>query len=138
MNWRLSAAATRMRNEINLLWPKRDKKSDGAVGDTAHSARVSDHNPDANGWVRAIDIDEDLTGKDGSDSPLANRLVQQIITIGKRDKRLKYVIFEGKIWSETSRWAARPYRGANSHSHHIHVSFNQFGDRDGRPFGLHK
>ena len=27
--WRLSLAAERMRNEINGIWPKRDKKSDG-------------------------------------------------------------------------------------------------------------
>lgn len=138
MSWQLSEAAKRLRAEINLLYPKRDKKSDGALGDAAHSARVSDHNPDKNGWVRAIDIDEDLTGKDGSDTPLANALAAQIVALGKKDRRLKYVIFEGQIWSATYGWKAKPYTGVNAHKHHIHVSFNPAGDTDGRPFGLHR
>lgn len=134
--WRLSLAAERMRNEINGIWPKRDKKSDGAVGDTSHSRRVSDHNPDDNGWVRAIDIDEDLNGKDGSDPVVANRLAQVIVDIAKVDDRIKYVIFEGQIWSDKSQWKPRKYDGVNAHSKHIHVSFNPSGDTDGKPFGL--
>lgn len=134
--WRLSLAAERLRKEINNLWPKRDKKSDGAVGDTSHQARPSDHNPDKDGWVRAIDIDEDLNGKDGSDPLIANKLALAIVDIGKKDDRLKYVIFEGKIWSEKTKWKSVRYTGVNAHSKHIHVSFNKVGDTDGGPFGL--
>lgn len=134
--WRLSMAAERLRKEINGIWPNRDKKSDGALGDRAHSARQSDHNPDENGWVRAIDVDEDLNGKDGSDPVLANRLAGALVEIAKRDKRIKYIIFEGQIWSPKSRWSPRKYDGVNAHLHHIHVSFTPSGDTDGCSFGL--
>lgn len=134
--WRLSLAAERLRKEIDALWPKRDKKSDGALGDASHQARPSDHNPDKNGWVRAIDVDEDLNGRDGSDPVVANDLADAICQIAKRDARIKYVIFEGRIWSARSRWQPRRYDGVNSHAKHIHVSFNPSGDTDGKPFGL--
>ena len=136
ISWRLSAAAFRLRDEVNAMFPKRDKKSDGALGDVRHSARESDHNPDADGWVRAIDIDEDLNGKDGSDPVSANRLAAAIVEIGKQDIRLKYVIFEGQIWSRTYRWKPQKYTGPNAHLHHIHVSFTSAGDMDASPFGL--
>lgn len=136
MSWKLSAAAERLRAEINTLFPGRDKASDGAVGDTAHSARESDHNPDENGWVRAIDIDEDVWGKNNQDPTIANVLAARLAAIGKMDPRIKYVIFEGKIWSKSLNWKGRPYDGPNPHGHHIHVSFNKCGDEDGSPFGL--
>lgn len=136
MSWKLSAAAERLRREINTLFPNRDKKSDGAVGDTSHQARPSDHNPDADGWVRAIDIDEDVWGKNNENPAMANVLVERIVAIAKTDSRIKYVIFEGKIWSKTLNWKGRPYPGLNPHDHHIHISFNAVGDEDGSPFGL--
>lgn len=134
--WRLSLAAERLRKEVDAIWPRRDKKSDGALGDRRHAARPSDHNPDKDGWVRAIDIDEDLNGKDGSNPVVANDLADAICQIAKKDKRIKYVIFEGRIWSAKSKWQPRRYDGENSHAKHIHVSFNPSGDTDGGPFGL--
>lgn len=136
MSWKLSAAAERLRAEINTLFPGRDKKSDGSVGDTSHSRRASDHNPDENGWVRAIDVDEDVWGKDGADPVMANQLVRRLIEIGKKDKRLSYIIFEGFIWSATYGWKKQDYNGVNEHNHHIHISFTKAGDTDGSPFGL--
>ena len=136
--WRLSLAATRLRAEINALYPKRDKASDGAVGDTSHQARVSDHNPDKNGWVRAIDIDEDLLGSAKPDPMNADALVAQLVAIAKRDGRMTYIIFEGRIWSVTSKWKPVKYSGSNPHNHHIHISFAKSADLDPRPFGLRK
>ena len=137
--WHLSAAAERLREEINTLWPNRDKRSDGSKGDAAHAKRVSDHNPDPKtGVVRAIDVDEDLWGVDGSNPQTANRLCRELIAIAKKDKRLKYIIFEGSIWSKTFLWIKRPYSGSNPHQHHIHISFTPAGDNDGSPFGLVK
>lgn len=140
MTWFLSAAAERLRAEINTLFPGRDKGSDGAVGDTAHSARVSDHNPDvtAGGVVRAIDVDEDVWGKNNSDPLIANTLVRKLVEIAKVDGRISYIIFEGKIWSPSLNWKGRNYSGSNPHNHHIHISFTKKGDRDGSPFGLVK
>ena len=60
MAWRNTAAALKLREQVNARWPDRDKRSDGTIGDTAHAARKSDHNPDADGWVKALDIDADL------------------------------------------------------------------------------
>jgi hypothetical protein len=37
------------------------------IGDSKHSTRKSDHNPDEQGWVRAIDISRDLSGKTRAD-----------------------------------------------------------------------
>ena len=62
MKPRLSKAAIRLREQMDDSFPDRDRSSDGWLGDTRHAARKSDHNPDEQGWVRAIDIDADLFG----------------------------------------------------------------------------
>ena len=60
MSWKLVAGGETLRNQVNRRWPKRDKRSYGAVGDLLHHARRSDHNVDSKGLIHAIDIDEDL------------------------------------------------------------------------------
>ena len=62
MKPKLSRAAIQLREQIDDSFPDRDRASDGWLGDSRHPARVSDHNPDGQGWVRAIDIDADLFG----------------------------------------------------------------------------
>ena len=59
-SWKLVAGGEALRGQVNNRWPNRDKRSDGTKGDSAHAARVSDHNPDSKGVVHALDIDEDL------------------------------------------------------------------------------
>jgi len=130
----LAPPLAQLRAEINALWPHRDKTSDGWIGDTSHQARPSDHNPDysAGGIVRAIDIDEDLTiglAEVGAAMPLVNAIL--------RDPRVRYVIYEGRIWYvDTQRW--EPYSGPNAHRHHVHVSVRKVGnyDRDASPWNL--
>ena len=131
---KLSKAAEQLRSEINTKYPNRDKRSDGWIGDTAHNARKSDHNPDKNGWVRAIDIDSDLVKGSSKESWL---LAEQIKTIAlKGDKRISYVIHQHRITSPRQNWAWRVYKGANPHVSHIHISFDKSGDLDGKAFGL--
>jgi len=131
---RLSKAAEQLRSEINAKYPKRDKLSDGWIGDTAHNARKSDHNPDKQGWVRAIDIDSDLVKSSSKESWL---LAEQIKTIAlKGDKRISYVIHQHRIASPRQNWAWRVYKGANPHVSHIHISFDKSGDLNGKVFGL--
>lgn len=110
MAYFLSPALAQLRAEVNALWPGRDKTSDGWIGDAAHSARTSDHNPDANGSVNAIDLD-----KDGLD-PMA------VVRAAVGDRRCSYVIFAGTIWRARGEWRAEPYTGANGHYGHVHVS----------------
>lgn len=107
----LAPSLVDLRNEINSLWPKRDKKSDGWIGDPSHQARVSDHNPDykSGGVVRAIDVDAD-----GID-------VNKLMSILKKDSRVNYFIYNHKIYGRTQ-FAARAYKGSNPHTKHIHVS----------------
>ena len=131
---KLSKAAEQLRSEINTKYPKRDKRSDGWIGDTAHNARKSDHNPDKNGWVRAIDIDADLVKDSSKESWL---LAEQIKTIAlKSDKRISYVIHQHRIASPLKNWAWRVYKGSNPHVSHIHISFTKSGDLNGKVFGI--
>jgi len=131
---KLSKAAEQLRSEINTKYPNRDKRSDGWIGDTAHNARKSDHNPDKQGWVRAIDIDSDLVKGSSKESWL---LAEQIKTIAlKGDKRISYIIHQHRIGSPRQNWAWRVYKGANPHVSHIHISFDKSGDLNGKAFGL--
>ena len=93
---KLCAAGRQLRNQVDDLYPHRNRKSDGWIGDARHSARKSDHNPDGNGIVRAIDIDRDLAQHPEE----AHALVEKIRLCAKRgDRRIKYIIFDGKIMS---------------------------------------
>jgi hypothetical protein len=113
----------------------RDRKSDGWLGDARHAARPSDHNPDAQGIVRAIDIDRDLHGVSKPDT--MPDLADQIRLCAKAgDKRIAYVIFDGRIASAKKSWAWRPYDGANKHNHHCHISFTPKGDTDSTFFNI--
>ena len=130
---KLSKAAQTLRAQINAKWPKRDKSSDGWIGDTRHQARPSDHNPDASGWVRAIDVDADLTPKYKDQSW---DLAEELRLVAKAgEKRISYIIHHGKIASSRMNWKWRTYKG-NPHAHHIHISFTPSGDEDKTPFEL--
>ena len=136
MKPRLSKSAIQLREQIDDAFPGRDRTSDGWIGDTRHAARKSDHNPDEQGWVRAIDIDRDLAGK-GKKPDLMPDLVDQIRALAKSgDKRISYIIFDGKIASPRKAWCWRPYDGINQHRHHAHISFTQKGDEDGSFFNI--
>lgn len=131
----LCAPGVTLRDQINTRWPERDRSSDGWIGDVAHAARVSDHNPDEDGIVHAIDIDEDLLGKSSPNPDIANDLAQQIVDCGRTDPRLAYVIFEGRIASRARGWNWRRYSGTNAHEGHIHVSFTR-GAAGAHPFAI--
>lgn len=115
-NWRLGKSLEQLRKQVNAASPKRSKVSDGSIGDTSHQGRgsASDHNPNAQGVVCAIDITHDPDHNvDGGDLSLA--LIE--------DPRVKYIIFSSQIWkARTGKW--EPYRGPNKHRQHVHVSVN--------------
>jgi hypothetical protein len=130
----LCKAGQQLRLQIDDSYPSRDRTSDGWIGDTRHSARPSDHNPDAAGIVRAIDIDRDLAGKKKPD--LMPDLADQIRHAAKSDSRIAYIIFSGKIASSRMGWRWRKYSGINKHDHHCHISFTKKGDADGSFFNI--
>jgi hypothetical protein len=136
MQFQLSKAAKQLREQCDDTYPSRDRTSDGWIGDTRHAARPSDHNPDANGWVRAIDLDRDLSGRSKPDlmPDLADQL--RILCKSKREKRIAYIIFDGRIASSKKSWAWREYTGANKHNHHMHVSFTKEADLLGEFFQI--
>ena len=130
---KLSKAAEQLRKEVNLKYPKRDKRSDGWLGDSKHKLRKSDHNPDKQGWVRAIDIDADLVKGSTKESWL---LAEKLKSIAIKDKRISYIIHQGRICSPRLGWKWRVYKGSNPHHTHIHISFTKAGDLNGKAFGI--
>jgi hypothetical protein len=133
---KLCKAGQQLRLQVDDSYADRDRTSDGWIGDVRHSARPSDHNPDAKGIVRAIDIDRDLSGKAKPD--LMPDLADQIRLFAKRDKskRISYIIFAGRIASPRMGWRWRKYSGINPHNAHCHVSFTKQGDTDGSFFNI--
>jgi len=115
-SWRVAKSLDKLLDQINTAYPNRSKVADGSIGDAAHAASVSDHNPDQYGVVRARDYTHDPAH--GFDAhAMADRLV------ASRDPRIKYVISRGRIASSTvSPWVWRTYTGENRHDHHAHVS----------------
>lgn len=128
MAWRLSRSVESLRTEVNKAFPDRSKVSDGTIGDAAHSARTSDHNPDAQGLVKAWDVTAD------PERGVAQSVVDFLIR--SRDLRVKYIIWQGQIMSGSagpSPWVWRKYTGPNGHFHHAHISF--YGDNPA-PWGF--
>lgn len=135
MSWRLALSLEQLRNEINFLWPHRDKSSDGAIGDAAHAASASDHNPNAQGVVCAIDVDTDLDGTDDSSDPTMDKLVEWIRT--HPHPNLKYVIYKGRMFSSYARSGYGPYEwrpySKDPHISHPHISVGEGTDGRSAP-----
>lgn len=113
--WRLAKSLEVLRNQVNVAYPNRSKVSDGTIGDTAHTASASDHNPNAAGVVCAIDLTHDPAH--GFDAhALAERLRVN------RHPSLKYIISNSRIAGAWTNWQWLPYRGSNPHSSHVHFS----------------
>lgn len=113
--WRLNPWLVKLLEQIDARAPHRSKKWDGSIGDTAHQAKKSDHNPNEHGIVNAIDITHDPAN--GFSANVLAELLRR-----NRDPRIKYVIWNQRIFSSlVSPWQWRPYKGA-PHDHHIHIS----------------
>lgn len=120
MAWRPATSLIRLRNQINQMAPTRSKANDGTIGDTAHAARKSDHNPwvidKGVGVVTALDITHDDANGCNAEH-IVTALVQS------RDPRIKYIIWNHRIISATEQlWVWRTYSGKNPHTKHFHLS----------------
>lgn len=120
MSCKCAPALLQARNELNLLFPNRDKASDGCCGNAEHLARKSDHNPrqsgPGKGYAAAYDFDEDIAnlGNDQELLPLIGHLIA--------DPRTKYVIYEKHIYYPDGQ--VKPYNGINAHKSHLHLSIH--------------
>lgn len=129
--WVLIPCLNALFAEFNRIAPNRDEASDGAVGDLAHQQEVSDHNPDETGSVpihdadkinevHAIDVDDDLR-----ESDLTMEKVVQFLLARCRsgaEKRLRYIIYNRRIWDYRSDWQQKTYTGPSAHTEHGHFS----------------
>jgi hypothetical protein len=99
------------------------KVSDGLLPSKLHQAQnpTSDHNTGL-----AVDLTHDpKRGIDCAD------IFQKL----KEDKRVKYLIFKGKIWSkEREAEGDREYTGSNKHNKHLHISINDGAGNDTSPW----
>jgi hypothetical protein len=133
----LSKAAQQLRNQFDDAYIDRDRRSDGWVADARHvAAGTSDHIPDPKtGIVRAIDVDRDVH-KSGKPDLMPDIADQIRLAAKAGDKRISYVIFNGRIASSRLGWRWRKYTGSNPHNHHCHISFTSKGDEDGSFFNI--
>jgi hypothetical protein len=122
--WRVALSLNKLLSQLNATAPNRSKASDGAIGDTNHSNRKSDHNP----WVidggRGVVTARDFT-HDAEHGCDCTKLAEAIRA--SRDPRVKYIIWNRRICTSFPKngkpaWAWRPYVGRNGHTHHMHLS----------------
>ena len=116
-------AAIAVLRQATAICPLRKKASDGLLPSAAHISQSpnSDHNT---GY--AVDLTHDRLG--GIDCV---NLFQEL----KADKRVKYLIFQGKIWSaERASEGDRDYDGSNKHNKHLHISIKEGCGDDTSPW----
>jgi hypothetical protein len=122
--WRMAKTLDTLLAEVNASAPKRDKRSDGGIGDAAHATRTSDHNPwivnGAYGVVSARDFTDDPAN--GFDAHAFADWLRQQAKANKVGGRVKYIISQRRIASAIDNWAWRAYTGINPHISHVHVS----------------
>ena len=113
-------AAIAVLRQATALKPQRMKASDGLLPSAAHQVQnpKSDHNT---GY--AVDITHDP--KFGIDCAEVFERLQA-------DKRVKYLIFKGRIW--TPEQGNHAYTGSNKHLKHLHISIKAGCGKDTSPW----
>jgi len=85
----------------------------GIWGDKKHRQRESDHNTGNALDIGIVNIDQ------------GNKIAEQIISQAK-EKRVKYVIFNRRVWNPQEGWhkyIPTKANGNNPHTTHVHISF---------------
>ena len=116
-------AAVAVLLQATAIAPLRTKASDGLLPSQAHIHQNpnSDHNTG-----HAVDLTHDP--KHGIDCV-------EIFEKLKEDKRVDYLIFQGKIWSKArAKEGNRNYTGSNKHNKHLHISIKPEHAADTSPW----
>lgn len=106
--WHLNPCLETLCNELRLEYPGITIWS---IGDANHKP-PSDHLPNKAKRVNALDIP--ITKK------FLRTNVDHVISVLQSDSRVKYIIFNRRIWKKTTGW--KPYNGSNPHTSHVHGS----------------
>lgn len=141
-SWHVVADLLKLRDEYDALGPHRDKGADGTIGDTAHQARSSDHNPDDTAGsltphtdtdtipeVHALDVDSSGPWLNGATMAKAvGVVVAKMRTMGAAAP-LAYVIWDHEIY-ESPYFMPAVYGGSDPHTNHAHFS-SRYGSGSG-------
>ena len=113
---RATPAAIAVLRQATALRPKRKKASDGLLPSAAHITQSpnSDHNT---GY--AVDLTHD---------PVFGINCVELFIKLQEDKRVKYLIFQGRIWSQDK--GVLKYTGSNPHNKHLHISIKDGHEND--------
>jgi hypothetical protein len=140
-SWTVVPNLVELKEQLDERFPKRDKRSDGTIGNQSHAAGSSSHNPDKTGKpehrdgdskneVRARDVDKDL--KDAETGTTMEHVVQMWVKRLRNGEMwwVRYLIYNKRIWHRSDGFKTRVYKGQNSHTEHCHVNseFNQKSD----------
>lgn len=129
MSWVADLGLLKLRWQVDEVAPHRRKGSDGTKGDEAHAGRTSDHNPEhpppagnPDNQVDALDLTHDPAS--GADMGVLTEALRR-----SRDRRIRYVIFNRRIFSSYAvngrkAWEWGPYDGSDPHTGHAHISVN--------------
>jgi len=139
---RLCPAGVTFRAQLDRKFPKRDRRSDGWIGDAAHSERFSWHNPDEDDVVWALDVDENmgtpgLWRKGLACRRLADQLVQYAASGLPGSDRILHAVYEDQVVSGTYRKWWWIWRGSGyGHTIHLHITFRDGAGNDSLEFPL--
>lgn len=142
-DWVLIPCLRQLFAEFDAIAPRRSHASDGSIGDRAHQQETSDHNPDETGKVpihdadhvnevHAIDVDNKLqVHVDDYVDPMEGA-VQFLLKRCRsgQERRLRYIIYNERIWDYRSEWVEKPYTGPSPHKEHAHFSASYDSDKE--------
>lgn len=143
----LTLGLQNLRRQVDAAFPDRGHASDGTMGDAAHQAETSGHNPDDTPgarpeWngdadqlaeIRAWDMDADL-----GIGVNTQALIDHLRALPDLDTVLRYMIYNRRIYRASTGWAPEQYTGASAHTEHVHFSgaYTQAADNN-QTFDFH-
>lgn len=142
MGWIVAPNMDKLRDQIADRWPG---VVIGTIGDLAHAAGTSGHNPDDTAGVKAELSDGDSLQEVRALDPMisshftaadAAELVRILTTVPACRARLYYVIYNRRICSRSHGWVWRPYTGSDPHTGHVHLSGWAADDANATPWPI--